>query len=197
MKKYLFLALLPIAVNVTAENLGEDCTTTEKIQYPTSIKTPTELNFDEKREAVMIVLGNASPDSSWPTEVTNQFKGQWFYEYQTGNIVYAGLTIRSHYLQIAIDITPTELTTIVCNSRNLKQTEKKIHRKVPLWKDRLDSDFRIALGNASRYSGTRMYEDGISDSLAENLSKLNELHKSGVLTDEEFAMLKQRLINGN
>ena len=122
-----------------------DCTTSEKIWFTQRTRVPGSLSLETVREAILVSLGKSSSDPSWATQ---QLKGQWFFEHDTDDTLYAGLSIRSHYLQLAIRYDSTEVVSIVCDSTNLKQSRRSIHRKVPGWKQQLDTRIRIALGKA-------------------------------------------------
>ena len=160
------------------------CTTNERIHYP------TELSHKQARDAVLVSLGYADVDVSWARDT---FAGQWFFEYEDEDTIYAGYSVRSHYLRIAIVVGEKAITTIVCDSRNLKQTERKIHRKVPLWKGTLDDNIRMALGQASEYF-RRHSADQQDVDMATKLENLESLRRSGVLTNEEYETLRQRVI---
>ncbi len=88
-----------------------ECSTTEKIQFLKNLKVPDALGSSETREALIVALGESTSDPSW---VTDQIIGQWYYEYGDGNILYVGLQIRSHYLQVAIHYDDEFVSTIDC-----------------------------------------------------------------------------------
>ena len=171
--------------------IPESCTTTERIHFPTTSSTPPTLAPEQIREAVLVALGSADVDVSWARQT---FTGQWFYEYEDEEALYAGYTIRSHYLRVAIILDSGELTTIVCDSRNLDQTKKKIHRKVPGWKGTLDNNIRIALGQAAEYYRNHPVSKK-EGNMAVKLDNLESLRKSGVLTEQEYSGLRQRILD--
>lgn len=184
-----YFLLLPYAVaEVTAP---ASCTTNDRTYYPTSTTLPSNLSYEQTRDAVLVALGYADVDVSWARDT---FAGQWFFEYEDADAIYAGYSVRSHYLRTAILIGDTTITTIVCDSRNLKQTERKIHRKVPGWKGTLDDNIRIALGQASEYFRKNADTQENFD-LANKLENLESLRRSGVLTNEEYETLRRRVID--
>ena len=140
--------LVAFAAWTYAENTSHwgDCTTSEKIWYTQRTHVPETLSLESVREAVLTALGKSSSDPSW---FTQNLKGQWFFEHDTGDVLYAGLSVRSHYLQLAISYDSTEVVSIVCDSRNLKQSKRSIHRKVPGWKQKVDARIRMELGKAA------------------------------------------------
>ena len=128
----------------------------------------------------MRALGAATTQ---PNYATQNFKGQWYYEYDSEDAVFAGFQVRSHYLNVAIIYDSSGLITIICNSDNMKQKEKSIHRKAPLWKNTLDSKIRAALSNSLRESkSNRIY-----------LKNLTGLYQNGFVTKEEYEAIKKRI----
>lgn len=183
--------LLSAPLSHAQSDLSPNCTTTEKIHYSKTARIPTTLGYEQAREAILVALGQVDIDVSWARDT---FAGRWFFEYEDDFALYAGYSVRSHYLQVAILIDADKVTSIVCDSRNLDQKPKSIHRKVPGWKGTLDDNIRIALGQAAEYyrdHPTNEQEDG----MATQLENLNSLRRSGVLTDEEYRELRQRVID--
>ena len=140
------------------------------------------------------------------TWVNGEIKGQWYYEDERENVVFAGLNVRSHYLQLAISYNDQSLRSIVCDSHNLRQSSRSIHRKVPAWKARFDSKLKMELGRVaaqqqapSEGQSRPRSGNGKSDivSLAEELSALGKLRDDGLLTEDEFAALKARALEGS
>jgi hypothetical protein len=184
-----FLFAMPLSY--AQDLIPPSCTTTEKIHFARSARIPPELNSERVREAVLVALGYADVDVSWARDT---FAGQWFFEFQDEFAIYAGYSVRSHYLQVAVLIEQDKVTSIVCDSRNLKQSAKSIHRKVPGWKGTLDDNIRIALGQAAEYY-RRQPTNEKDEAMATQLENLNSLRRSGVLTNEEYENLRQRVID--
>jgi len=162
-----------------------DCTTTEKIQYLEVIRLNDNMSEDDTRGAILKSLGYSSSDTSGTVK---QYEAQWFYEYSEANVIFAGYTVRSHYLQVVIEHDEEAVSTIVCDSLNLKQSKSRIHRKVPLWKAQLDSRIRVALGRASEKLRAASTE------LNRELADLKNLHDKKIITDAEFVELKARIV---
>ena len=181
---FVFIAFSLLIENVMANRIPTSvysmCTTNSRIYNQKSIHSPMNLSKKQKRVAVLKALGIA--DSSAGFAVKN-FKGQWFYEHDSEDAIFASYTIRSHYLNVAVIYTPQGLDTIICNSTNLKQTAKSIHRKAPVWKDTLDNNIRIELSDTARFSKPTK----------KGLAELKELHSIGVVTDKEFSEMKKRI----
>ncbi len=53
--------------------------------------------------------------------------------------VVAGLTRRSHYLQVTYLISGNQVSSQITGSRNLDQRGNKIHKNAMAWKARLDN----------------------------------------------------------
>jgi hypothetical protein len=120
---------------------------------------------------------------SSPGFVAHTFTGQWFFEYETDDAVYAGYKVRAHYLSTAVVFTDDGVWTLLCNSSNMDQKERSIHRKAPLWKGTLDGNIRIELGKATP---KRAELEPIRSSLA-SLKDMN------VITADEYEDLMARL----
>ena len=82
----------------------------------------------------------------------------------------------------------------MCDSRNLKQRSRYIHRKVPGWKGTLDDNIRIALGQAAEYYRNHPTNEQ-EEEMEKQLENLDSLRRSGVLTDEEYREMRQRVID--
>ena len=158
----------------------EECTTNSSIYNPSQIRTNSNVSIVLKRAAVFAALGHSTSKANFTTSV---FKGQWFYEFESGNTIYAGYNIRSHYLNVAVNFNEKGIKTIICNSKNLKQTEDSIHKKARLWKETLDTKIRIELSNATPKLNV----------IDADLQNLTSLHKKGFITDEEFTAIKDRI----
>jgi hypothetical protein len=61
--------------------------------------------------------------------------------------------------------------------------------------DDAETDARLAQLEAQQ--GAAPAAGGISDDTIEQLGKLGQLHEQGVLTDDEFAAQKQKLLEGS
>jgi len=168
-----------------------DCTATAKVHFARAARIPPNLPPEKVHEAILVALGYADVNASW---ARSTFAGQWFFEYQDEFALYAGYSARNHYLQIAILVGEDKVTSIVCDSRNLDQKPRSIHRKVPGWKGTLDDNIRIALGQAAEYYRRHPINEQ-EEEMATQLENLNSLRRSGVLTNEEHKELRQRIID--
>jgi len=164
------------------------CTTSSAIQYPASIATPEKLTTDQQRKVVYAALNYRPGSAKWDDDPA---KGSWMYEKDDGNVVYAGLTIRTHYLQAAIILSPGNIDTIVCDSDNLKQKSNSIHRKAEPWKATLDDEIKT--------TARRVEKLGMSDTplteIERDMEGLNRINARGVLSEDEYMDLRERLLN--
>ena len=158
----------------------EECTTNERIYSPTQIRTNSNFTKEQKSTAILKALGVSTSE---PNYATQQFKGQWYYEHESEDAIFAGYQIRSHYLNVAVTFSDKGLITIICNSNNLKQKKNSIHRKAPLWKNTLDSRIRAELSNSQK----------ASNSTKSSLKSLSYLYKNGFVTKDEYETIKQRV----
>lgn len=162
--------------------IKDECTTNSNIYYLKKFRVGQGFTLEQMKAAVLLALGKSTTNPNYETQ---WLKGQWFHEYTIKNIIFTGYQVRSHYLKVAVQVTPKNVTTIVCDSSNLRQDEDSIHRKVPVWKKQLDTKIRIELGKATAQNNQQ------PGSL--ELEQLNNLRKKGVITEAEFRIFKARL----
>ncbi len=184
MNKFSILLFSAFSLNAVAgdipQSVKDECTTNRSIYFETEMRVNEGLEKEAKRSAILKALGESTSN---PGTAVKTFKGQWFYEYENEDAVFSGYKIRSHYLSVAIIYTPRGLSTIVCNSQNLKQTESSIHRKASPWKGTLDTNIRIEISNISRAENRSV----------NYMDKLDALKNSGFVTDGEYARIKKRI----
>ena len=172
------------------EGLISSCTAGPKIQFAETIPIPDELSHDDTISAIHAALG-ARYGLSDDTYVSKEIVGDWFYESTSEEVVFAGLTVRSHYLRLAIVVDEDAVKSIVCDSKNLDQKKNSIHRKVPDWKIRLDSKIRIELGrSASEQAGKAR----AAEELKTELSRLADLFESELISEKEYRQLKSEVL---
>ena len=193
------LAMLSLGVNAQegVETLYSECTTTEKIYYTENFTLPDDLNKHNFRDAVYYALGNvySAADGGF---ISDQKAGEWYYESEADDVIYAGIDIRQHYLQVAISYSDDRLESVVCDSRNLKQSNRSIHRKVPGWKATLDAEIRMALRRAASAETIKDTQGGAGGrsavSAITELERLDKLRDQGVISAAEFDLLKAELL---
>jgi hypothetical protein len=194
MKKVIFPAVILALLCACATNspqglVPSECTASKSIWYEFIEAIPSHLSNQQAREAVMVSLQNSGVR---PTSISQSFPGEWRYEYHKGGAIYAGLTVRSHYLRTAITLDADTVRSIVCDSRNLGQGRWTIHRNVPTWKAVLDDNIRIAMRQAAEYHEDRPIEVS-NDNVSLQMNYLDALFESGILTRKEYQEMKQRV----
>lgn len=83
---------------------------------------------------------------------------EWFPESRTPGEIVAGMTYRSHYLQVKIGFDTSALHLGISNSRNLSQDGKSIHKNAIPWVEQLEARLRRSLGFMSAYRSTSPQE---------------------------------------
>ena len=183
------MLLCACATNSPQGPFPAECTASKEIWHEFTASIPPDLNDQQAREAIEVSL--QGPDVLTRETSANPDR-EWRYEYQDDDAIYAGLTVRSHYLRAAIMLDTDEVRSIVCDSRNLRQSNWSIHRNVPIWKAFLDDNIRIALRQAAEN-----YEDssfqGVDERTRTQTNYLNALFEWGILTKEEHEQIMQRV----
>jgi hypothetical protein len=161
--------MLPLSIANAEEipsSVVDECSTNPTIYYPTRIRVNANVTPEQKTAAVMYAL-----------------TGLWIYENDTMDAIYVGYYVRKHYLMFAIILTDQGLTTIICDSENMKQREGSIHRKAPQWKKALNSRIRTNILMVSRnLKNNKIY-----------LKNLTELRRKGFVTKDEYETIKERI----
>lgn len=130
------------------------CTTTPINTKPDRIPVPPGTTPDEVEAAIVSAIAekHITPQelteglgTNW-SNAKRQFAGTWAVENLQDGLVTAGLSVRSHYLQIGVHYDTSAVWVEILGSRNLKQTETHIHRKAYLWIARVEDRIRSELG---------------------------------------------------
>lgn len=176
-----------------AAAVSEACNTTTAIQYVSEIPNARSLSQEQQRRAVLRAIGDPESQANFFRE---NFVGQWFYEHEAENVVFAGYNIRSHYLGTAIVIESGAVYTLICRSSNMNQSSRSIHRKAPLWKEDLDSKIRIEMGReaAAQLSEPIAGEQTKNGADAlKSTESIRHLLRAGVISREEHDELLERV----
>lgn len=187
-----FSILIVFSAEIHAENSDltpatviKDCSTNERIYFKSTIKTDA-LSKQQKRDAIFSAVGSPRSD---PNFAARTFNGQWFYEREADDVIFVGFKVRAHYLGVAIMYGGPDVETYVCSSENLKQSNRSIHKKAPLWKETLDTKLKIELGKAAMRLSQPTNPRENSD-----ISILDALNKKGYLTPTEYSQIKSRIL---
>jgi hypothetical protein len=73
----------------------------------------------------------------------------WFLESVEPGKIYVGYEVPPHYLRTVIQLDDATVRTRIVESKNLNQSDNRIHDVAFVWMDQLDTRLRRALGNAA------------------------------------------------
>lgn len=80
---------------------------------------------------------------------------EWYPESRQPGQIVAGMNARSHYLQVRLDFDATAIRPSISNSRNLSQSETRIHTNAIEWTHRLEDRIRRSVGFMSAYGAKK------------------------------------------
>jgi hypothetical protein len=73
-------------------------------------------------------------------------KPGWYPESADPGVIHAGLEKGPYYLRVAIDYDDSTVQTRIVESKQLRQTDDRIHKSAVQWIDQLEMRIRRALG---------------------------------------------------
>jgi len=149
-----------LALAVLALVLGCKTITNEQ---RAAISVPAGLNANDVQTAILYDLANQNlPTDLQPGEqiADNAMKAIFLYRYQSASgrkpgwypeavepgIVFAGFEKGSHYLRVAVEYTDSAVQIRLIESRNLSQSDNRIHKAAITWIDQLEIRIGRALG---------------------------------------------------
>ena len=130
------------------------CNTTRIVTDPDRIPVPAGISSAQVEAAIVsaVVERHITPEQLAGksgvglASERSQFAGRWAIEDVEEGRVTAGVSVRAHYLQVHVRYTASEVWVEVAGSRNLKQTDSRIHRKTYVWIARVEDRIRSELG---------------------------------------------------
>ena len=131
------------------------CASGKIIPEPTSIRVPSGLSVTDTKKALAAALAAVKVDhdtwslnQTWTSvTLTRGKQNNWWYPEDYGDeIIYAGYSWGSHYLQVAIHYDSQFVRIEITDSKNLKQNKKRIHGKALQLIGQLEDRIRISLG---------------------------------------------------
>ena len=143
------------------------CTTVQNVSPP-PISVPSKLTENDVELAILMAIADrAAPPKLAPGEkVTDNVlssvidpasntarrqKEAWYFEDRQPGVVYAGFQERRFYMRVAVRYNAHNVTMEILDSRGLKQSEDRIHKRAFVWLQQLEQRVRRALGTlASR-----------------------------------------------
>jgi hypothetical protein len=110
----------------------------------------TDLSHPPAYDPNVIVAGSVGDAIAWSLfKEAERSSSGWYPESHEPGVIFAGLDVRSHYMRIAIHYDTKSVRTQIVESRNLKQSGGRIHRKANAWLAKLEAKIRVALGQVS------------------------------------------------
>ena len=138
------------------------CTTVRNVSPP-PIAVPARLTENDVELAILMAIADrVIPPKLAPGEkVTDNLlsvviepasnsgrrqKESWYFEDRQPGLVYAGFQDRQFYMRVAVRYDANNVTMEIVDSRVLKQSEDRIHRRAFVWLGQLEQRVRRALG---------------------------------------------------
>jgi hypothetical protein len=144
------------------------CSTVRNVTPP-PVSVPSKLTENDVELAILMAIADrTSPPKLAPgAKVTDSVlsaviaapanntgrrqRDPWFFEDRLPGIVYAGFEERRFYMRVAVHYDAHNVTMEIVDSRGLKQSEDRIHKRAFIWLQQLEQRVRHALGTlASR-----------------------------------------------
>jgi hypothetical protein len=143
------------------------CSTVRNVSPP-PIAVPNKLTENDVELAILMAIADraVSPKLTAGEKVTDSHlsmvndpasnsarrqKESWYFEDRQPRIVYAGFQDRQFYMRVAVRYDARNVNMEIVDSRGLKQSEDKIHKRAFVWLRQLEQRVRRALGTlASR-----------------------------------------------
>lgn len=142
---------------------------TVPIQDRAPIRVPTGLNESHAEAAILLSLGNHSPNetnlSGWQTIVDNALQARlrgyqsaevsgyeryWYFEERTPGVVYAAFKRAELYMRVAVRFNASHIKTAIVESRNFSQTETMIHKNAYFYLEDFEDHIRRSLGDLAK-----------------------------------------------
>lgn len=107
---------------------------------------------DTVLSSIPVGVGFQSFGQEYSAKQTKNAAGgnNWFFEGRDTNVVYIGFQHREFYIRVAARYNTTNITLKILESRNLKQSEDRIHRTAITWLSSLEGRIRYNLGVLAR-----------------------------------------------
>lgn len=150
---------------VLATSLG--CRT-RPIPEPAEISLPPSISTQQAIVAIIAGILNTPPpagydpsveltDREFDAMIWNGFVAQargksWFPESRSKNTIYAAVDTRGLFLRVRIDRGPEVIRISVVNSRNLDQSDTRIHKQAIKWLRNLEAHIRREIGRMAVFS---------------------------------------------
>lgn len=129
------------------------------------IKVPPGLSVQQVELAILSGILNQRPPESydprsdmpddefqqlvWKHYLQSASARSWFPESRSPGVIEAAVNARSHYLRVALAYDTTSIRMKILESRNLRQSGGRIHKRAVVWLDHLEEHIRRELGRMS------------------------------------------------
>jgi len=138
------------------------CSTVQNVSPP-PISVPSKLTQNDVELAILMAIADrtAPPKLAPGEKVTDgvlsavidpasntarRQKESWYFEDRQPGKVYAGFQDRRFYMRVAVRYDARNVTMEIVDSRGLKQSEDRIHKRAFVWLQQLEQRVRRALG---------------------------------------------------
>jgi len=108
---------------------------------------PTKTLSDEEFESLI-----------WRDFVSVANGRSWFLESRQGNRLHAAVDTRGLYLRALVEIHPESIRISIVESRNLSQSESRIHKRAIKWLQNLEAHIRREVGRMALFAGRTAWD---------------------------------------
>ena len=125
--------------------------------------------------------------------------GNWTLENHRQDVIDVAINIRRHYLKVIANLDTNSVQTMICDSKNLLDRAGKLHKNAYLWKQELDAAIKasltaVSLGDEDVNDPAALSGLTASERIINGIRELDSLRNSGAITEDEFVILKSRLL---
>ena len=113
--------------------------TSVPIMPSVGVEPPPGVTDEQVRQAIRTAISLSNRSSTWAG-------GSWAVERTMPDVIIAGLRVRTHYLQVEIPYSATNVSTRIISSYNLDQKGGRIHKRALAWQGRLEAYIYQELG---------------------------------------------------
>ncbi|KGT46108.1 MULTISPECIES: hypothetical protein [Acinetobacter] len=105
----------------------------------TACSTVKISDYPQRQFSVPAQISAAEVQKQIRQAIAQQARAGWAVEQADNSRVVAGITRRSHYLQVTYQMNGQQVSSQITGSRNLEHKGNKIHKNAMAWKMRLDN----------------------------------------------------------
>ena len=136
---------------------------------------------------------------NWSVRQAIEGNAYWTLENQHQDVIDVAINIRRHYLKVIANLDTNSVQTMICDSKNLLDSAGKLHENAYLWKQELDAAIKasltaVSLGDEDVNDPAALSGLTASERIINGIRELDSLRNSGAITEDEFVILKSRLL---